>query len=71
MNKKVEELNKEQEYTEKVITLNITENTNKQWSDTKSACETLKVVKTTFEECTKEKEIVSLIDENNQKMGVE
>ena len=33
--------------------------------------QTLKLVKNIFEEWTKEKEIVSIVDKNNQKMGID
>ena len=70
LNNKMEELNKEQENAQKKITLNITENVNKEWRDMKITCETLKVVKTIFDEWMEKKKIISIVDKNNQKMGI-
>ena len=58
------------EDSHKAITLILTKNVNKEWRDTKSIHETLKVVKKMLEERIKEDETVDIVDKHNKKMGI-
>ena len=59
------------EKDKKVVTLCVTKNVNKEWSDTKSVHETLKVVKKIVKEWMTVDENLCVVDKNNVRMGID
>ena len=59
------------EKDKKVITLYVTKNVNKEWSDTKSVYETLKVVKKIVKEWMTVDDNVHVVDKHNVRMGID
>ena len=59
------------EKDKKVVTLYVTKNANKEWSDTKSVYETLKVVKKIVKEWMTVDDNVHVVDKHNVRMGID